>query len=165
MQQHLKFFAYVDDVTLSCLPDHFPLVWEAWQQALHNAGLPMEVSKCQTWIPSAMAVNPNLHAIVPQSLSGLPLLGTAACGEFEQLLGPFGLHLEPATKRLQASVTLADQLCDLADVQLDISSKNAVWILLSRLLSHKLDYDARVTSPSALEAHATALDQHVLRVV
>ena len=158
-------FAYVDDVVLVFPPTEAETVWSTWRAVLAQRGLRLEQTKCRSWIPSATEVLPELNSVVAQDLSGLPLLGSAAEGEFESHLGPFALHNAPVQKRLDNARLLAAALLDMCTVVLECPSRQCIWILLSRLLCHRLDFDARMLSHSALEFFAGMLDQLVDSVI
>ena len=94
-------FAYVGDVVIVFPPEHAHVVWSTWESVLRHRGLLLEPTKCHSWIPSATRITPLLDNVIQQDLRGLPLLGSAAEGEFESMLGPFALHSEPILKTLQ----------------------------------------------------------------
>ena len=96
---------------------------------------------------------------------GLELLGSVAEGELEAHLGPFGLHSSPILKRLLAASELATAIADLATASLPCPALQPSWLLLSRLLAHKFDYDARVLSPELLAPHVELLHQLVFKVI
>ena len=158
-------FAYVDDVVLVFPPSSAAVVWAAWREALLHRGLHLEQTKCRSWIPSATEVLPTLNSVVVQDLSGLPLLGSAAEGEFESCLGPFALHSAPVQKRLDNARLLTSALLDMCSVVLECPSRQCIWILLSRLLCHRLDFDARMLSHSTIESFTGMLDQLVDSVI
>ena len=51
---------------------------------------------------------------MPQRLDGLPLLGSAVQGEFESILGVYGLEAEPARRRLAGALALIEKIKQLA---------------------------------------------------
>ena len=158
-------FAYVDDVVLVMPPEHLAVVWPLWDQCLSRVGLHLEHSKCHSWVPCASVTLPIVDDIVSQDLRGLAILGSAAEGEFESMLGPFAIHSEPLHKRVAAATKLAHSLCEMASVVLECASRQLIWLLLTRLLCHRLDFDARVLSLSDMEASAEQLDSLVLSVL
>ena len=158
-------FAYVDDVVIAFPPHHAEKVWGAWKEALAERGLMLEQTKCHAWIPSATSVQPALDAVITQDLRGIPLLGSAAEGEFESFLGPFALHSDPLIKRVDRARSLAAALLEMCVVVLETASRQCIWILLSRLLCHCLDFDARVLSHASLEPFSSILDNLVDSVI
>ena len=136
-----------------------------WDSCLKAVGLHLEHSKCHSWIPQAEFVNPVIDCIVKQDLRGLVVLGSAAEGDLESHLGPFALHTDPVHKRIAAAQQLSEALCHMATTVLECASKQAIWILLSRLLSHKLDFDARVLSQSLFGPFAEQLASFISLVV
>ena len=154
-------FAYVDDVVIVFPPEHAHVVWSTWESVLRHRGLLLEPTKCHSWIPSATRITPLLDSVVQQDLRGLPLLGSAAEGEFESMLGPFALHSTPILKRLDNATALTNALLRMCTVVLDCPSRQCIWILLSRLLCHRLDFDSRVLSFATLESYAGMLDHLV----
>ena len=88
-------------------------------------------------------------------------MGGAAEDEFAHQLGPYALHSAPIKKRIDKAAKLQAAICDMARTPLPTASRQPIFVLISRLLSHKLDYDARVSSHLDIQVHATHLDHLV----
>ena len=153
---------YVDDYCFNALPDLARMAWPLWVKALASAGLPVNESKCKIWLPSGTPLPAELLASLPPlSPEGLELMGGAAEDEFGHQLGPFALHSAPVAKRMAKATKLQAAICDMARTPLPTASRQPIFVLVSRLLSHKLDYDARVSSHLDIQVHAQHLDNLV----
>ena len=167
--------AYIDDVLIVTHSSQFPEVWTLWCQARQAANLQVQLSKCNAWIPANDAtrtLHPSVADIVTQVFSGLPLLGSAADGDFSShlhhetfQLNIHGDHpvLAPTKARLNKATQLATDICTLATLHLSCHAIQCAWLLTVRLLVYKLVFDCRISSPTHIAPFATALDTLIAR--
>ena len=154
---HLKIhvLAYVDDAVVVCPKEHFPVIWKLWVDSLTKFKLPVVQHKCCTWIPGAVCIDNNVNSLAKQSLAGLPVLGSAAQGNFSSFLtSPLDgtastiLSLSPAAtpckKRHDAAQELATALQSMMNLAMSARSRHPAWLILVKVLAVKLDYDCRI---------------------
>ena len=121
-----------------------------------------------------------LDVLMPdRAVGGLPVLGTGVTTEFESCitlenlpslpdafrLGTSSIPepctdcimLTPVLKRMQSVCDRCQHLQALLNMQLDCESYFACWIYLVKVLSVKLDFDFRVSSPALLLPYASKL--------
>ncbi len=95
-----KILAYVDDCVLVAPIVEFQQAWALWCCCLQDFGFEVVHAKCSCWLPGAVFTNPLLHCATcrieaadwcpdgfecmspAQSLNGLKILGSAACGNY-----------------------------------------------------------------------------------
>jgi len=124
---------------------------------LAEHGLQVEPSKCKAWVPNATEVNPNIEAHVPMVLHGLPVLGTAAQAEHSCLItlpsssaSTNTLLEEDANKRLASTQKDAVLLQQMAQTSTDSPVRYAAWLMLTRSLASRLDFDMRILPAATL---------------
>ncbi len=143
---HLLMLAYIDDVLLICPIILLPAVWDERKRVLLLLGVTLNQAKRESWIPAAEQIVPAVNSIIQQSMLGLELMGNAIEDDFTSCLGPFARHDAPMRKRMAAAVQLHSKLTAMLDANLDCNTIQPILALTVRLLAHKLDYDARVSS-------------------
>ena len=162
--------AYVDDVVISCYPALFDFIWPLWIKVLSDHGLQVEPSKCKAWIPADTTKNLNIHSHVPVVLGGLPVLGSAAQSDHSCPITlptsqvPSLVLLAGAHKRLQQAQTDADLLERMAQTPTEVPVRYAAWLMLTRSLSSRLDFDMRILPVTILTLAITAPSASLLRV-
>ena len=78
---------------------------------------------------------------------GLPLLGSGTDSEYSALLGPCALSAEPARARLSEAMDLVAAVRQMIRLDTAMATRHAAAVLLAKVASRKLDYDARVLPP------------------
>ena len=136
--------SYVDDTHLVVHPTHLAEALHIIEEELAAVQWSLKRAKCKSWIRGAEEVNPSVDLLVPQSLEGLPLLGTALAGEYELLLGPFGVAAQAVGKRAEAAKHFAAQLKLMTKAVLRVPVLQSVWKLVHGSLSKALDFDLRI---------------------
>ena len=88
---------------------------------LEPAGIKLNPSKCALWLPVLEGASPAevqrwQERLQPWPLSahGVLLLGSAAQGEFECLLGPMGFGIQPVDRRLAQCSRLLESIAELS---------------------------------------------------
>ena len=161
--------AYVDDAVVVCPKEHFPEVWKLWVDSLSLFKLPVVQHKCCTWIPGALCIDSKVDALAKQSLSGLPVLGSAAQGNFSSFLTspldgtpPTILSLSPAAapckRRHDAAQELASALQAMMNLAMSARSLHPAWLILVKVLAVKLDYDCRISFPVLIDPFVQSFD-------
>ena len=82
----IHILAYVDDAVLVCPRQHFPEIWNLWVGSFTKFKLPVVQHKCCTWVPGAVCIDEEVNCLAKQFLAGLPVLGSAAQGDFASFL-------------------------------------------------------------------------------
>ena len=95
--------------------------------------------------------NRALAESVPPAKDGLKIMGCAAQGESEAMLGPLQLRLKPATERLQKAKKLAIRVEGLTVGSSSKSSLHEAWRLLRFCAKEALSYDTRTIPRSVLQ--------------
>ena len=168
--QTITLCAYVDDVVLVMDPQLFPTVWPIYVQTLKDFGLMVETTKCKAWNPSETPFEVGVTMLVEQVFNGLPVLGTAADGQFATVLAVTQSRaveaaiVESTTKRLQAADEDATLLERLIDTQLEVPKRQATWYMLVRSLAVRLDFDMRITPSLYIHPLVTQLEHTLERV-
>eukprot|EP00973_Karenia_brevis_P024665 3402658-Karenia_brevis.AAC.1 len=90
-------------------------------------------------------------------MGGLKVMGSAAQGEFESMLGPIQKRLMPAFERLRTAKRFARRLEDYLFGASDNNSLHVAWCLAARSLKEALAYDIRVCPVDVLEPLLTEL--------
>ena len=157
----LHILAYIDDVLFTLPLHHLAIAWPIGQRTLANVGLTLNVDKCVAWQPSATTYLPAIASILPQSLMGLELMGSAVEDGISHHLGPFAAHSAPIQKRLEQALALHTQLKRMLCSHLACAVKQPVLVMTVRVLAHKFDFDARVSSQDILRPYAEQLSQLV----
>ena len=142
-------------------------MWPNLEGALEAAGHRLRRRKCKFWAPARSDAAEDfpeiqaLRAIIKESVGGLHLLGTAAQGDLETLLGPLGLAAEPVRERQQAAEKFCRALSRYATSRVDDAAQKAAWQLLTKIAARALDFDVQVCD---YEVIRPILEQHVATV-
>ena len=110
-----------------------------------------------------------MNNLAKQSLSGLPVLGSAAQGDFASFLtspldgSPATIHsLSPAAtpckKRHDAAQKLATALQSMMSLAMTSRSLHPAWLILVKVLAVKLDYDCRISFPVLIDPFVQSFD-------
>jgi hypothetical protein len=168
--QTITLCAYVDDVVLALDPALFPTVWPLYVQTLKDFGLPVETTKCKTWSPQEVPLPDSITTQVKQVFHGLPVLGTAADGQFATVLSVAESDTVAAaivagtTSRLHSAQEDAALLEKLVDTPLEVPKRQAAWYMLVRSLAVRLDFDMRITPGLYIQPLVTKLERTLERV-
>ena len=115
-----------------------------------------------TYIPGAVCIDEEVNCLAKLSLDGLPVLGSAAQGNFASFLtspldgSPATIHsLSPAAmpckKRHDAAQELATALQAMMSLATTTRSLHPAWLILVKVLAAKLDYDCRISFPVLID--------------
>ena len=145
---------FLDDLGLSVTMGDFRKAFDVLEAALLDMGIKLNMDKCEAWIPGLDLVeegseewNCAVAAVRPLQLKrhGLRLLGTAAEGEFETILGPHGYGAGPIQERAQRATAYGAAICKMARECTHSYALQASWVLTHRSLQAALDYDLRLS--------------------
>ncbi len=146
--------AYIDGVLLICPTILLQAIWAEWKRVLLLLGLSLNQAKCESWVPNASQLDPEVNSIVQHSMLGLELMGNAIEDDLTACLGPFARHDAPMRKRMAIAIQLHAKLTDILNADLECNKIQPVLALTMRLLARKPDYDARVSSFAHLSEDA-----------
>ena len=153
----------VDDLLIVAAPENVDaLVDIVDAQAQIVLGTQLNRDKCKVYIPERSVRGAPPHPAIKsieQTVGGLPALGAAYNGEFEAVLGPFSLASEPARKRLEAAVFLANQCAEYAIEAHAPATRQSAWSILQKCAARALQYDIRTLEPSESKPLAEELDK------
>ena len=154
--------------------------WPALEQALAAHGHRLRRSKCKFWAPArdgpgeaaegapaagdAAAGVHLLAEIIPRVRGGMMILGSAAQGEWEALLGPYSEIAAPAVARASSAAAVAERLAAFAKRRLDPNSLQVAWTILQKSVARALDFDTRLCPSWALHEARSILSNAVCRV-
>eukprot|EP00972_Heterocapsa_arctica_P051455 7568677-Heterocapsa_arctica.AAC.1 len=95
----------------------------------------------------------------------MKLLGSAAQGEWEALLGPYSEIAAPAVARASAAAAVAERLVAFARRRPDPNSHQVAWTILQKSVARALDFDTRLCPAWALAGARGILGDAVSKVV
>ena len=149
----------VDDLLLICEPACVDRAVQVLADELGEAGLKLNLSKSAALVPESDrdGTEPSCIRTVPLVRGGLPALGCAYGGEYETVLGPYSVAVEPARKRLQQAEVLAAECAKYRHHGCPDATWQASWFALRRVVAKALVYDVRTLEPGAAQPLAEAL--------
>ena len=169
--------AYQDDNYLVGKISAIANVWPNMRKYLAEAGHELNLSKSEIWLPGCDDItDANLPASarhicsdIRRSIGGIKVMGSAAQGQFESMLGPMQLAAQPAGERLQKSISLGERLRLYIEGSQDDTKRHVAWCLLTKCIKEALSYDIRtlpldIMKP-LLEQHAALLRDGVAAVL
>jgi len=132
--------------------------WPSICQALEQAGHVLNATKSEIWIPGGddiptSALPPSVQTMMvdlPRTMGGLKVMGCAAQGDFESMLGPMQKRLQPAGERLMKSQRLAMRIAEYMHGANDRATLHTAWYLTTKSLKEALTYDIRTCPPEAM---------------
>ena len=136
----------------------------------------LQQTKCQLHIP-ALAATPveqwpeEARAVgetLPIAHEGLTVLGTESAGEYALPLGPWAAAAAETRKRASRACRLANAALQLVRRPPAAGGKQVAYRIIRNIVSHALDYDARVLTSSLVLPHARQVEErcwHVLEAV
>ena len=160
----VRYWAYVDDITLAILPVHAAAVLQHLRAALLAHGLELRADKCTAYSPQpedAAALASRIEAFARYTPEGLSILGTASNGDYKVIAVAGATSCAPAEERLAAARTLATRIRDLCTADIEGRRLAPAWKLVSIVLNNALSFDCSVIPPGALAPHALQLDELV----
>ena len=157
--------AYADDALFHGRPHAMKCFLPVLSFILEDYGWTLVWEKSHAWIPHFDGVEDlpaggpaELCEMVTRCVGGIPLLGSAAEGEFSTTVGAPSAAEAPATKRVAAAERLCGELQALVVVGIAESPHHPAWAMLAKSAARRLDYDARVCPCEQLGRSARRLD-------
>ena len=143
---------YQDDCYLVGKLQSIADTWQNLASALAKGGHVVNPLKTEYWIPGFDAVlvaslPDTLRAFceqLPRAFGGIKVMGCAAQGESETMLGPLQLGLAPATERLRKAKLLAKRTSDFIEGPSSLTSFPEAWCLARFSIRGALSYDTRI---------------------
>ena len=106
-------------------------------------GHEVNLSKTKLWIPGCDDIHSevfpqelrHLCSQVTRATGGLAVMGGACQGEYETVIGPHQMLLEPARERLQKAKLLATRIVEICDNSREPTRLHVAWCALSKWTS------------------------------
>ena len=160
-----RIWIYVDDILIQTPPAHLQCVLALTEEWMSAHALRLQRGKCQVHIPghSGKALQ-QLPQHIADAIAGLQwsphgitILGTDATADMETWVGADDCSAS-VNKRLARAEQLATAIGQLIDAAPPAGARQPAWHLVRQVLSHALDYDARILPLGVAGEKARALD-------
>ena len=134
-------------------------MWSGLTSALLKKGHVLNLLKTEFWIPgcddmplSSLPENVGgFSSLVPRSTGGIKVMGCAAQGESEAVLGHLQMRLAPARDRLQKAKELLERVEDFLQGSPSPTSLHEAWCLVRFSAREALSYDIRAIPRAAIQ--------------
>ena len=164
----MKVWVYVDDVVLQCPQDKVATLTVVITSTLAAFSMVLQPSKCYLHVPQLAAVSTDSwphHLLQLQgswhlAQEGLTVLGTEAAGDLSTPFGSAMRAAEHTSARTQRACALADAAMQLVHRPPATGGKQVAYRILRNIVSHALDYDARVLPSSLVLPYARQVEEH-----
>ena len=163
----VRVWDYVDDLLFQCPVSLVATLLQAVEAELRRLSLRLQARKCRIHIPS-LASTPvtdwpaavrELGNILTISEDGVTILGTEGAGEYALPLGPWSAAAAETRKRAAQASALVDAAMELIKRPPPAGGKQVAWRIVRNIVTHSLDYDARVLTSSLVLPHASLVEQ------
>ena len=165
-ERRCELWAYMDDFYLRCARADWNALMCMLVARLSEVGLTCRPDKCHCFIPSATADEvaqacASYAEFASLRHDGLPVLGSAADGQYAVTLGCGVLPITEAKVRLEKAKQLARKITDLCKAPASTVRKHPGWRILDSVVNQCLSYDASVNGPGATAPLGRQLDELV----
>ena len=169
----IKCWIYVDDMLFQAPLDSLPVLMEVLGRTLEAFSMKLQTQKSRLHIPELAGIPADewpAHAqhlgdLLPLSPEGLTILGTEAAGEYALPLGPWAAAAAETRSRANRACKLAEAAKQLVKRPPPAGGKQVAFRIVRNIVTHALDYDARVLSSGLVLPHARQVESHCWDVI
>ena len=159
----VKVWAYMDDLYLQCERQHWQSLMISLTTQLVAIGLVCRPDKCNCYIPSetveyARRAAEEYSEFAQLRATGLPILGTAAEGQYSTTVSARQTATADTEARLKKAEALAEAVCQLCEAPIAAVRRHPSWRILDSVINHCLSYDATVNDPGSMLPYGERLD-------